>query len=101
MIMKTTAFLAALLLTVHLAKADDTPTIAPLEEAQKGAKLVTEAAGTISDAQVKVDTDLDKPIALKVGSVGIMAIPDKKLSTEALAKADKEILPVGQLWMLS
>jgi hypothetical protein len=89
------------LLCAQLTIADEVPTAVALEEAQKGATLVTEAAGTITDAQLKVEADVDKPMAIKAGSAGLMAIPDKKLTAEVLANAGKEIIAVGQLWMLS
>jgi hypothetical protein len=75
--------------------------VVSLEEAQKGARLVTQSAGSISDAPFKMEINTDKPQALKVGSVGILAIPSTGLIDDAMAKVGKDVLPLGQLWMLS
>jgi len=71
----------------------------PLEQAQKGAQLLTEAAGRLADAPVAIDTNLDKPFAAKAGDVGLLVIPDKALTAEKLSGASTTITPVGQLWM--
>jgi len=71
----------------------------PLEEAQKGAQLLSGAAGRLSDAPVAVDGNLDKPFAVKGGGVGLLVIPDKALTAEKLSSAGTTITPIGQLWM--
>ena len=72
----------------------------PLEEAQKGARLLNESAGTIAEPQVKVDLDFDKPMAFKTDKVGFLTVPDKKFTTETLSKVGTNVMPVGQLWMM-
>jgi hypothetical protein len=71
----------------------------PLEQAQKGAQLLTDAAGRLADAPVAIDTNLDKPFAAKQDDVGLLVIPDKALTAEKLSSATTTITPVGQLWM--
>jgi hypothetical protein len=71
----------------------------PLDRAQNAAKLVAAQAKKLTDAQIKTDVDTEKPFGLKKGELAALIIPDKSLSAERLAKAGKDILPVGQLWM--
>jgi hypothetical protein len=42
-----------------------------------------------------------KPQAIKAGKVGLLVIPDKKLTLETLGSAGDSVTPVGQLWMLN
>jgi hypothetical protein len=71
----------------------------PLENAQRFAKLFVEQAAKLTDAQVKTDVDAEKPCCITKGEPGAMIIPDKNLSADALAKAGKDVTPLGQLWM--
>ncbi|MEK7684460.1 MAG: hypothetical protein AAB466_03450 [Verrucomicrobiota bacterium] len=70
----------------------------PLEEAQKIALVLTKNA--LENVPLKMELDVQKPNALRVEDVAVLVIPDKQISAETVAKADKEILPLGQLWML-
>ncbi len=90
--------LAALfpILLPHLAAGQES---VPLEQAQKGAQLLAEAAGRIADAAVTVDANLEKPFAVKGGSVALLVIPDKALTAEKLGGVGTTMTPVGQLWM--
>ena len=72
----------------------------PLEEAQNAARKVNAALPTLSNAPLSIDADLEKPHVLKGGGGGVMVIPDKKLTVDALTNAGPAITPVGQLWML-
>lgn len=73
----------------------------PLEQAQKGAQLLADAAGRLTDAPVAIDTNLDKPFAAKSGDIGLLVIPDKALTGEKLSGVGTTITPVGQLWLKS
>lgn len=75
--------------------------VVPLDEAQRGARKVTDTLGTIADAPLTTDVDLDKPQAIKAGKVGLLIIPDKKLTLETLGSAGDAIMPIGQLWTLN
>jgi len=43
--------------------------------------------------------DPEKACAVRGEGGGAMAIPDKNLSKEKLAKAGKDVVPVGQVWL--
>ena len=94
--MKTIFVLCALLTTATFVTAQERVS---LEDAQKGARLLTQTAGKISDAPLKLEVDLEKPDGLKANEVRILVIPDQKLNGETLAKAGKTVTPLGQLWM--
>lgn len=91
--------LSGLLLIATCALAQE---IQPLsaEQAVKIARKVTAALGSPTDAPFAVDADVDKAAGIKGGGeVGLMAIPERKLTGEALANAGKGVSALGQLWM--
>jgi hypothetical protein len=70
------------------------------EDAQRYAKLCVEQTGSkSSNSQIKTDVDPEKACAVQGEGGGAMVIPDKTLTADKLAKAGKEIVPVGQLWL--
>jgi hypothetical protein len=73
----------------------------PLDEAQRGARIVTDALGTVSDAPFKLEVDVSKPQAIKAGRVGLMVIPGKDFTSASLEKIGSDIIPLGQLWTLN
>jgi hypothetical protein len=82
------------------AAAADSPNRIPQDEAKAYAKpCVERAAAVLTDAQVSLDVDPDKPCAERGEGGGAMVIPDKKLTEKVLAGADKDVVPVGQLWL--
>src|SRR5438874_723664 len=93
--MKTVISALSVLLLTAAASAQER---IPDEQVQRIAKLLVEKVATVGDAQVKADVDADKPFGLKHEDVGAMVIPDKKLTEDVLAKAGKEVVPVGHLW---
>ena len=72
----------------------------PLEEAQKAAHKLAASASGISDAPFTVEADLEKPQGIKAEGVGLIVLPDRKLTAELLAAANSAITPLGQLWTL-
>jgi hypothetical protein len=70
----------------------------PQDQAVPIAKMLSEAAAKINDAQIKMDADAAYPFGLKADDVGAMVIPVKKLSEETFTKAGKDVTPVAQLW---
>jgi hypothetical protein len=84
-----------LLLCVGIAVAQEQ---VPQERAQKAAQLLAEQSGKLTDLPLKIDPDTEKPFGLHHGDVAALVIPAKGLSAEALAKAGKSIMPLGQLW---
>jgi hypothetical protein len=93
--MKALAALA-LIATVSLAQE-----VVPLEEAQRGARKVTDTLGKPTDAPFATEVDVTKPQAIKAGKAGLLIIPDKNLTLETLGRAGDSITPIGQLWMLN
>ena len=73
----------------------------PEKEAKRVAHKLVDAIGQSTDAPYTADVDPDQPNGFKGGSVGVMALPDRKLTVHGLENATRDILPVGQLWMLS
>lgn len=70
------------------------------EQAGKIARKVTEALGSPSDAPFAVNPDTEKSAGIKgSGEVGLLAIPDRRLTVETVAGAGKTTSALGQLWM--
>jgi hypothetical protein len=69
------------------------------EQARKYARLFVEKSAKEPNLQLKIDADPERPFGIKDGELGAMVIPDKKLSPETLTKANKEVSPLGQLWV--
>jgi len=70
----------------------------PPQEAEQIAQLLAENAAKVDKPQLKTDVDAGKPFGLRKGGHGAMVLPDKKLTADLLAKAGKEVTPLGQLW---
>jgi hypothetical protein len=68
------------------------------DEAEKVAKMLTEKAKDLPDPQVKTNVDATKPYGVHEGKYAVLIVPDKSLTSEALAKAGDAVVPVGQLW---
>lgn len=96
--MKLTLLSLALLAAVLSAPAQEP---IPADEAQRIAHKLNDTIGNPSDAPFATDIDPDKPHGFKVGEAGLLALPDRQLTTDALEHATKEPRPVGQLWSLS
>jgi hypothetical protein len=72
----------------------------PQDETKGYAKLcVQRAAGVVTDAQIIMDVDSEKPCAERGEGGGAMIVPDKKLTEKVVAGADKDVIPIGQLWL--
>ena len=70
------------------------------EQAGKIARRVIEALGSPTDAPFAVDAVAEKSTGIKgSGEVGLLAIPDRKLTAETVAGAGKTASALGQLWM--
>lgn len=98
--MKITVRSATLLLALAATlRADPTPLESA--EAQRIARKLHDAVGSPSDAPFASDADPDQPQGLKASGIGLMVLPDRKLTADAITNAGKEVAPVGQLWALS
>jgi len=67
----------------------------PDNEAEEIAKVLNEHAGKLDNPQLKTTVDTAKSFGLRQGKHGAMVIPDTKLKLDA----EKEVLPLGQLWL--
>lgn len=70
----------------------------PQEEAVRYAKACVSQAN-LNDAQIQMIVDPEKACAERGEGGGAMIVPDKNLTAQALLKVDKNIVPVGQLWL--
>jgi hypothetical protein len=95
--LQTALALLVIFLLSHLVAAQE---VIPLEKAQKGAHMLAETVGKLGDGAVTVDPDLEKPFAIKGGSVAFMIIPDKALTADKLAALGETITPVAQFWTM-
>lgn len=95
---RTTGLLACLLAlaTTGLARAQER---IPTDQAQQIAKLLQTHADKQTNLPIQSEVDSDKPYAVRHEEFGAMAVPDKKLSADVIAKADKDVAPVGHFWM--
>ena len=95
--MKTTIIATALLtgiLAVHAQERLDRL------EALKCAFIVSADLKEMLKTPIPTDPDVKRPVALRDGVYAGMVLPEAKLSAETLAKAGKEVVPIGQLWLL-
>jgi hypothetical protein len=69
------------------------------EEALKYATIVSADAKQLKGTPIPTDVDTKKPVAVREEDFGGMVLPQKNLTAESLAKAGKEVTPVGQLWL--
>jgi hypothetical protein len=94
-----TKLLPALLVLTSLTLAQNIEQI-PAEKAGKIARAVTTALGSPADAPFAVDPDVEKLAGIKgPNDTGLLALPDKKLTPEALASAGKDTVALGHLWL--
>lgn len=70
----------------------------PGEEAQKIAKLITDFAAKEANLAFKAELDTTAPFGMKEGDRAAMIVPVQKLTVDTLAKAGKDVVPVGHLW---
>jgi hypothetical protein len=71
----------------------------PQEEARRYARVCVEQLGSLTDAQIETKVDTDKVVAVRGEGGGAMVIPDRRLAKEKVAPREKEVVPVGQLWL--
>lgn len=95
---RTTGMLGCLLALMTAGPAQAQERI-PTDQAQQIARLLQLKGDQESNLPIKADVDADKPFAIRHDVFGALAMPDKKLSADAIAKADKDVVPVGHVWM--
>lgn len=70
------------------------------EKAQLIAKLCTAAdAAAKNAAPLKIAPDLERAVGFDLKKRAVLALPTRNLTAATIAKADKEIVPVGVLYM--
>jgi hypothetical protein len=67
--------------------------------AKKIGALVAQDAAKLKELPLAVAPDPDKSMGLKAGERAGLLMPDRKLSIDLLKNADKEIVPIGQLFL--
>lgn len=69
------------------------------EEAMKYALVAALHEPATTQAPIKVDADLKRPVAGYEGDYGVLILPETKLSPAAFASLGTTVTPVGQLWL--
>ncbi len=94
--MKQFLLLAALLAGISSASAQERLS---REEALKFAFLVSLDLKQLQGTPIPSDPDVKRPVVFRDGDYGCLLLPETKLTVEALGKAGKEPLLIGQLWL--
>lgn len=71
----------------------------PRAEAVRFAALLNLDLEKLKDTPIPTDADVKRPFGIRADKRGGLLVPEAKLSIQTLAKAAKEIVPVGQLWL--
>jgi hypothetical protein len=69
------------------------------EEALRFAFAVCADLHQLQDTPIPTDPDVKRPVAIREGEYGGMVLPETKLAADAIAKADKTPVPIGQIWL--
>lgn len=72
----------------------------PQEDLEKGVPRALARVADFDNLPIKTDADGAKAFGMKAKQYAAVVIPDKGLTKESLAKAGKEVVPVGQLWLI-
>lgn len=94
--MKTTALAIFLLTSLTLAEAQQN---ASREDALKAAFMASVDLKQMLNTPIPTDPDVKRPVLVREGESGGMILPETKLSRAVLAKAGKDVVPIGQLWL--
>lgn len=71
----------------------------PREEALRYAMVAALHEPTNTQAPIRVDADLKRPVVGHDGDYGVMILPETKLNAATLEKAGRDVVPIGQLWL--
>ncbi len=94
--MKSTLILAALVLSVAGASAQQ---VVPRDELLKITAIISLDLKQMLDTPIPTDPDTKRPVAMREGEHGCLVLPESKLSAETIARAAKDPVAVGQLWL--
>jgi hypothetical protein len=73
--------------------------ILPREEALRYAFVAALYEPTTTQAPIRVDADLKRPVVGYEGDYGAMILPETKLTAATLEKVGRDVVPIGQLWL--
>lgn len=73
--------------------------IIPQEDLGKVVPQLISRASDFDNLPLKTEVDGAKAFGMKAKQYAAVVIPDKRLTRETIAKAGKDIQPVGQLWL--
>lgn len=94
--MKKTILVIALLAGLATAQAQQSAT---REEALKAAFAISADLKQMLGTPIPTDPDVKRPVAVRAGERGALVLPECKLTADTLAKAGKDVVPVGQLYL--
>lgn len=92
--------LISTLALVLVAGAVSAQEVIPQEELAKAVPRALARVADFDNLPFKTDADGGKAFGMKAKQYAAVVIPEKGLTKAALAKAGKQILPVGQLWLV-
>lgn len=70
------------------------------EESLKYAFIACSNLKEMLDTPIPTDPDVKRPVAVRDESYGGLALPESRLSADTFAKAGKDVVAVGQLWLV-
>ncbi|MCC7374205.1 MAG: hypothetical protein IT581_06100 [Verrucomicrobiales bacterium] len=73
--------------------------ILPREEALRYAFVAALYEPANTQAPIRVDADLKRPVVGHDGDYGVMILPETKLTAATLEKIGRDVVPIGQLWL--
>ena len=94
--MKRTIILLGLLTVTQFMSGQE---VLPRKEALKLAFFVSADLKVLQNTPIATDVDVKQPVALRDGDYGALVLPEAKLTTDAIAKAGEQVVPIGQLWL--
>jgi hypothetical protein len=95
--MKHISILAALLATAACGVAQEKLT---REEALKYAFIACSNLKEMLDTPIPTDPDVKRPVAVRDEGYGGLVLPEARLSPETFSQASKDVIPLGQLWLV-
>jgi hypothetical protein len=70
------------------------------EESLKYAFIACSNLKEMLDTPIPTDPDVKRPVAVRDEGYGGLALPESRLSADTFAKAGKDVVAVGQLWLV-
>ena len=70
------------------------------EESLKYAFIACGNLKAMLDTPIPTDPDVKRPVAIRHENYGGLVLPESRLSAESFAKAGREAVAVGQLWLV-